>query len=118
MILAQAACAISLSVLTQSMVLAMTDQPHALMLDVQEHEGQIEVRLIALSPRAQAVSYTLEVTGPSNARHLGSTTLAARDRAVLSTMRTRAGAGWSVRLIAQEEGHEPYVITRGPCTAE
>ena len=118
MILAPSACALALAVFTQSMVPAMTDQPNALTLDVQEHAGVIEVQLIGLSARVQAVSYTLEVTGQSNARHRGSTTLAAGNRAVLSTMRTKASLGWCVTLIAQEEGREPYAVTRGTCTAE
>ena len=111
------ASALALVLLIQPMVHAMTDQPDVLMLDVQEHDGLIDVQLIGLSPRAQAVSYTLEVTGQSTARHRGSTTLAAGARAVLSTMRTTAGTGWCVTLTAQEEGREPYTITRGPCAA-
>lgn len=94
---------------------AMTEAPHALTLDVEERDGMLEVRLIGLSPRAQAVSYDLEVTGRSTSKHNGRTTLAAGTQAVLSTMRTAAGENWCVKLMAEEEGRAPYAITRGTC---
>lgn len=96
---------------------AMTDQPHALALDVGTRDGMLEVRLTARSQRTRAVSYTLEVTGRSTSRHAGSTTLAAGTDAVLSTMRTEAGENWCVTLVAEEDGGEPYRITHGPCRA-
>lgn len=96
---------------------AMTEAPHALTLDVHARDGMLEVRLVGLSPRAQAVRYTLEVTGASTSRHSGATTLAAGTEAVLSTMRTSAGADWCVKLEAQDEGGAPYAITRGTCAA-
>lgn len=107
--------AAALALLAQATGAPMTDQPHALTLDVHEHDGLVEVQLIGLSPRAQAVSYALEVTGQSTARHRGSTTLAPDTRAVLSTMRTKAGADWCVKLVAEEEGRAPYEVTRGAC---
>lgn len=96
---------------------AMTEAPHALTLDVEERDGTLEVRLTGLSPRAQAVSYDLEVTGRSTSKHKGRTTLAAGTQAVLSTMRTAAGEDWCVKLVAEEEGRAPYAITRGTCAA-
>lgn len=107
--------ALVLALLTHATVPAMTDEPHALSLDVQSADGQVEVQLIGLSPRAQAVSYALEVTGESTSRHRGATTLTAGTRAVLSTMRTRATDNWCVKLTAEEEGRAPYEITKGPC---
>lgn len=104
-----------LALLPSDTVPAMTDQPNALTLDVREHDGMLEIELIGLSPRAQGVRYALEVTGQSTSRHRGSTTLAAGTRAVLSTMRTRAGDNWCVKLTAEEEGRAPYEITQGPC---
>jgi ribose 1,5-bisphosphokinase PhnN len=118
MMLAIPAGATSLALLALATVTPiMTEQAPALTLDVREHDGLIEVQLIGLSPHAQAVSYALEVTGQSTSRHRGSTTLAAGTRAVLSTMKTRAGDNWCVRLTAEEQGRAPYEITHGPCTA-
>ncbi|WP_285712778.1 curli-like amyloid fiber formation chaperone CsgH [Erythrobacter oryzae] len=93
------------------------ESPRALSLDVEAKGGMIEVRLTGLSPRAQGVSYSLEVTGTSTSRHRGSTQLAAGTQAVLSTMRTSAGANWCVKLVAEEEGRAPYEVTRGTCAA-
>lgn len=105
--------ALALVLLSHATVPAMTDK--ALTLDVRNMDGMLEVQLIGLSPRAQKVIYSLDLTGQSTSRHKGSTTLAADTRAVLSTMRTQAGANWCVRLIAEEEGRAPYEITQGPC---
>lgn len=96
---------------------AMTEGSPALSLDVREDGGTVEVRLIGLSPRATAVSYTLEVTGQSTSRHRGKTTLAADTRAVLSTMSTRVGDSWCVKLVAEEDGRAPYEIMHGSCIA-
>jgi hypothetical protein len=93
---------------------AMTAAPsRALTLDVDDHGGVIEVRLIGLSDRSQQVSYALEVNGQSTSRHRGKTVLAAGTSAVLSTMRASAGENWCVRLVAEEEGSAPYEITQG-----
>lgn len=102
---------------TPAMPETTPETPRALSLDVEDKGGMIEVRLTGLSPRAQGVSYSLEVTGTSTSRHRGSTQLAAGTRAVLSTMRTSAGADWCVKLVAEEEGRAPYEITRGTCAA-
>jgi hypothetical protein len=104
-----------LLLLAPTTVLAMTDEPHALTLDVRQHDGTIEVQLIGFSPDTRQVSYALEVTGQSTSRNKGKTTLAAGTRAVLSTMRTTAGESWCVTLLAEEEGRDPYEITQGSC---
>lgn len=107
----------TLALLSHATVPVMTDDAPALTLDVREHDGMLEIELVGLSPRAQGVSYALEVTGNSTSRHRGSTKLAAGTRAVLSTMRTTAGENWCVKLTAEEEGRAPYEITQGPCAA-
>ncbi len=117
MMLAIPAGATTLALLALATVSPMTDETPALTLDVRHQDGLVEVQLIGLSPRAQAVSYTLEVTGQSTSRHRGSTRLAAGQRAVLSTMKTRTGDDWCVKLTAEEEGRAPYEITRGSCSA-
>ena len=43
-------CASALLLIAPTTVPAMTDEPHALTLDVREHDGTIEVQLIGLSP--------------------------------------------------------------------
>jgi hypothetical protein len=96
----------------------MTDTPQALTLDVRQHDGMLEVQLIGLSPHTQQVSYALEVTGHSTSRHRGSTTLSAGTSAVLSTMRAHAGENWCVKLVAEEEGRDPYEIMYGTCAAQ
>jgi hypothetical protein len=117
MMLALPAGATALILLALATVPPMTDPGPSLTLDVRQQDGLVEVQLIGLSPHAQAVSYTLEVTGQSTSRHRGSTTLTAGTRAVLSTIRTKAGDDWCVKLMAEEEGRAPYEITRGACTA-
>jgi hypothetical protein len=93
----------------------MTKDNRALSLAVTRQGDKIEVQLIGLSPRQQAVSYALEVTGQSSSRHKGRTILAADTRAVLSTMRVSAGQNWCVRLVAEDDGGEPYEVTEGHC---
>lgn len=102
---------------TPAMPETMTEAPRALSLEVENRDGMLEVRLTGLSERAQGVTYALEVTGTSTSRHRGSTRLAAGTRAVLSTLRTPAGADWCVTLVAEEEGRAPYEVTRGSCAA-
>lgn len=104
--------------LASSTVSPMNEIPDALTLDVQRTQGAIEVQLIGDSPRAQQVSYLLEVTGQSTSRHRGKTTLAANARTVLSTIRANTGETWCVRLVAEEEGRTPYEIRQGNCSDE
>ncbi len=101
--------------LTPNAVPDMTEDTHALRLDVRQQAGGIEVQLIGNSARAQQVSYLLEVTGQSTSRHRGSTTLTAGTPAILSTIRATSGGDWCVRLVAEEEGREPYEILEGSC---
>jgi hypothetical protein len=95
----------------------MPEARPALRLDVEQRDGNIEVRLIGDAAQTQEVSYTLEVSGQSTSRHRGHTTLTGGSSAVLSTMRASVGADWCVKLTAQEAGGAPYEITRGPCDA-
>lgn len=101
--------------LVSSTVSAMSDVPHALTLDVREGGDHIEVQLIGYAPQAREVSYLLEVSGKSNSRHRGKTTLAANRRTVLSTLKVSAGPDWCVRLIAEEDGGQPYEVQEGNC---
>lgn len=73
------------------------------------------MQLIGEATEARQVSYELEVTGKSNSRHRGKTTLAANTRMVLSTIKVSAGPDWCVRLMAEEEGRAPYEIREGHC---
>lgn len=109
------ASAAALLLLAPTTVTAMTDEPHALTLDVREDAGTIVVQLVGFAPEARQVSYALEVTGQSTSRHKGKTMLAAGTRAVLSTLRATAGENWCVTLQAEEEGREPYEVTQGNC---
>lgn len=103
--------------LTPTTVPTMTQDTHALRLDVRQQDGGIEVQLIGKSATAQQVSYLLEVSGNSTSRHRGKTTLTAGATAVLSTVRANTGADWCVRLVAEEEGREPYEVLEGNCAA-
>lgn len=97
---------------------AMRDATAALSLAVARQGDRIEVQLIGETAEARQVSYVLEVSGQSNSRHRGKTTLAANTRTVLSTVTTSAGPDWCVRLLAEEEGREPYEIREGLCPGE
>ena len=94
------------------------DGPAALSLAVAKQGDRIEVQLIGETAEARQVSYVLEVSGQSNSRHRGKTTLAAHTRTVLSTVTASAGPDWCVRLLAEEEGREPYEIREGLCPGE
>ncbi|NCP13843.1 MAG: hypothetical protein GW858_06710 [Sphingomonadales bacterium] len=91
------------------------DAPHALSLTVEQQDGRVAIALSGLAAQTTQVSYLLEVTGTSNSRHRGKTTLAANVPARLSTMTVDAGKGWCVRLLAEEEGRDPYEIREGHC---
>jgi len=120
MILSQAAGLLAMLLIPYDMpyelVVPMTDERPVLSLDVQHTGNLIEVRLIGNAAHTQEVSYQIEVTGQSTARHRGKTTLTGGTTAVLSTMRASVGADWCVKLIAQEAGREPYEIIEGTCT--
>ncbi|OBV10208.1 curli-like amyloid fiber formation chaperone CsgH [Erythrobacter dokdonensis] len=93
----------------------MNDVPRALSLKVEQTDGAITVELVGHSARARQVSYELEVSGRSNSRHRGSTMLAANTPVRLSTMTASVGESWCVRLLAEEEGGDPYEILAGDC---
>lgn len=101
-----------------STVPAMSDLRDALTLEVRQQGDTLEIQLIGDSDRTQQVSYLLEVTGQSTSRHRGKTTLAANARTILSTVRANPGNTWCVRLLAEEEGREPYEILEGDCDDE
>jgi hypothetical protein len=103
--------------LASSLVTEMNDVPAALSLAVSKQGDAIEVQLIGEAAEARQVSYVLEVSGQSNSRHRGKTTLAANARTVLSTIKTSAGPDWCVRLLAEEEGRAPYQLREGNCPA-
>jgi len=112
------ALAVLLLSLASSTVPDMNDNaPRALALDISRLGGAIEVQLIGHSPQARQVSYTLDVRGKSTSRHRGKTTIAADHRTVLSTIRVSAAEDWCVRLVAEEDGGEPYEISEGNCPA-
>jgi hypothetical protein len=116
--LAFPAGAMAVLLLASGTIPPMTDNPHALSLDVQQRNGTIEVQLIGHSERTLEVSYTLEVTGHSTSRHRGKTTLTAGRSAVLSTMRASASETWCVKLVAEEPGRAPYEVIEGSCAGE
>ena len=109
----------ALAALTAEACFAMnptaSDAPPALSLKVERHGSRIAVELLGHSPRAQQVSYLLELSGHSTSRHRGTTTLAADTPVRLSTMAAEVGEDWCVRLMAQEEGREPYELREGSC---
>ncbi len=117
MMLGFPAGAMAVLLLASGTIPTMTDDPHALSLDVQQRDGAIEVQLIGHAERTLEVSYTLEVTGHSTSRHRGKTTLTAGRSAVLSTMRASVGEEWCVKLVAEEPGRAPYEVIEGICPA-
>lgn len=110
---------LALTALTAEGLPAMTQTPsdasQALSLEVRQEDGKIAVALTGHSARALEVSYLLEISGKSNSRHRGRTTLAANVPARLSTMMVDAGEKWCVRLLAEEAGKAPYEIREGDC---
>lgn len=100
---------------SSSVTLTLSETPPALSLSVRQHNGKVAIELSGLAAKATEVSYLLEVTGRSHSRHRGRTTLAANVPARLSTMTVDAGEQWCVRLLAEEEGRDPYEIREGHC---
>ncbi|MBI1403016.1 MAG: hypothetical protein GC147_07370 [Porphyrobacter sp.] len=98
-----------------AMTHAAPEPPKALSLKVERHGTKLAVELVGRAPSAVEVSYELEVSGRSTSRHRGRTTLAAGTTARLSTMTAEVGDTWCVRLLAEEEGREPYEIREGDC---
>lgn len=87
----------------------------ALALNVIENGDTVEIELIANSNVAQQVEYEVELTGASNARHKGNTSIPAGDRQVLSRMRTTATKGWCATVAVSEASGASYTLTAGDC---
>ncbi len=103
-------------------VSAMSDAPpeRALSLEIEETAGFVGISLVARSPVAQKVEYTVELVGTSNSRHKGSTVIPAAERRVLSQMHTavRNGDEWCARVDVREQNGESYTLSAGDCAAD
>jgi hypothetical protein len=95
---------------------ATASDTRALALNVVESGNTVEIELIANSPVTQQVEYAVELSGASNARHRGSTSIAAGDRQVLSRMKTSASKGWCATVEVNEASGARYTLTAGDCT--
>lgn len=98
-----------------AMFMAASEPPRALALEVEEGQDNVGVNLVAQSPIAQKVSYTVELTGSSRSRHSGSTSIPAHERRVLSRMRTGFADDWCARVRVEEESGLTYTLTAGDC---
>lgn len=94
---------------------ASSSDTRALALNVIENGDRVEVELIANSPVTQQVEYEIELTGGSHARHRGSTSIAAGNRQVLSTLKTNVGDGWCATVSVTEASGARYTLTAGDC---
>lgn len=94
---------------------ASSSDTRALALNVIESGDRVEVELIANSPVTQQVEYVIELTGSSHARHRGSTSIAAGNRQVLSTLKTNVGDGWCATVSVSEASGARYTLTAGDC---
>ena len=90
-------------------------QTRAITLKVQEEAGQVALELIAHSETAQQISFTIELTGASNARHASTTSIAAGERQVLSRLQTDTGQGWCAIVHVTEENGAQYTLDAGDC---
>ena len=88
---------------------------HALSLNVIEDGDTVEVQLIANSQVTQQVEYEIELIGNSTARHAGSTSIAAGNRQVLSTLRSTGSGTWCARAKVSESGGASYTLEAGDC---
>lgn len=93
------------------------DQRPALALNVQEYEDRVELELIADSPVAQHVDYTIELVGSSRAKHSGSTHIEAGKRHVLSRLNGSYGESWCATVDVTEASGQSYTLTAGDCDA-
>jgi len=94
---------------------AMPPEDRALDLQITEREDRVTVELHANSSRAQHVSFSIEVTGPSSSKHSGSLSLAANDPQTLSTLRISTKGDWCAKVVVEEEGRAPYELREGSC---
>lgn len=95
----------------------MTAAPHshALSLEVDRHGDMVEVRLIGRSATAQRVRYDARLSGQSNSRTRGATTLAAGHMVTLSTMRMSVADHWCVTVAVEEDSGRRYDLRQGDC---
>lgn len=91
------------------------EAPRALALSVVEHGDNVELELIANSPVAQQVQYSLELVGNSTARHRGDTSIAAGERQVLSRLTSSVGESWCATVHVTEASGAHYTLTAGTC---
>jgi len=89
--------------------------PRALALNVDESGGFVEIELVANSQVTQQVEYSVELTGSSNARHSGNTSVAKDERHVLSRMRTSVTDSWCAKVEVTEASGAQYTLTAGDC---
>lgn len=111
----------TMMVLTPAFALASTGAAasggtdRALSLNVVEEGGSVEVQLVANSQVTQSVEYEIELITNSTARHAGSTSIAAGNRHVLSTLRSNGSASWCARAKVSESGGASYTLEAGDC---
>lgn len=114
----------SLAVLTPALAMAFggaagaspaSGEARALSLKVSESDDRVEVELVANSQVTQQVDYQIELVGASRARHSGSTSIAAGDRQVLSTLKTNIGDGWCATAHVTEADGSHYMLKAGDC---
>lgn len=87
----------------------------AVRLEVTEDKGQVVVQVQSNSPRAQTISFTIEVSGSSHGKHSGSLAIAANDPRTLSTLKVGTTGDWCATLRVEEEGRAPYELREGAC---
>lgn len=98
------------------MFMGSAQPPRAVSLQVEEEAGSVAVDLVALSPVAQKLTYSVELVGASRSRTSGSTTVPAGERRVLSRMKTNYADNWCATVRVQEEAGGEYTLRAGECT--
>ena len=91
------------------------DKPRALALEVVEQGDSVELALVAQSQVAQQVTYSVELTGTSTARHRGDTQIPAGERQVLSRLKSNVAGGWCATVEVTEGSGASYTLTAGDC---
>lgn len=90
--------------------------PQALSLQIAEGDNSVSLDLVALSPVAQRVEYTVELVGTSRSRHSGATSVPAGERRVLSRMKTGVSGPWCATVHVQEQAGQEYTLQAGECS--
>ncbi len=90
-------------------------EARALSLEVIEEGESVEIQLVANSPMTQQVDYEIELITNSTARHAGSTSIAAGNRHVLSTLKSSVSPNWCARAKVSESGGSRYTLEAGDC---